>query len=188
MTLNRRDFIKSLGAASATAMVPASFSTFASDADDYKALVCVFLKGGNDFFHQVVPLNNAQYQDYAKVRQQLAVPKARLLQTGIQDEQGIELGLHQSMKSLLPLLKRGKADLVLNVGPLTQPTTRAGISSGNAVLPPNLFAHNKQQETWQHCWQGDDYSKTGWLGMTADVLMDELGACRIAFSRAQTPC
>ncbi|MDD1783676.1 DUF1501 domain-containing protein [Enterovibrio sp. ZSDZ35] len=181
MTLSRRQFMTAMGATSTAALVPASFSAYASEAEDYRALVCVFLKGGNDFFHQVVPLNTEHHQDYANSRQKLAVPKARLLKTGMRDSQGIALGLHQSLKPLLPLFQQGKASLVLNVGPMIAPITPLDIESGKALLPPNLFAHNKQQEAWQHSWLGETYSKAGWLGMTADVLMDEMGGMPSSF-------
>lgn len=79
MKLTRRQFVKSLGAAGATAAAPLSFSTKASQVDDYKALICIFFDGGNDFFHQVVPMDSEYYGHYAAVRQGIAVKKAQLM-------------------------------------------------------------------------------------------------------------
>lgn len=181
MKLTRRQFVKSLGAAGATAAAPLSFSTKASQVDDYKALICIFFDGGNDFFHQVVPMDSEYYGHYAAVRQGIAVKKSQLMPLTLRDQNGIPLGLHKSLAPIKPLFDRGMANVALNVGPLLAPTTKDDIVARRAELPPYLFAHNKQQEVWQHSWMGDEYSEQGWLGMTMDVLMKQFSALPNSF-------
>ncbi|MGF1766414.1 DUF1501 domain-containing protein [Enterovibrio makurazakiensis] len=176
MKLTRRHFIKTVGAASAAASAPFSFSTYAENADDYKALVCVFLNGGNDFFHQVLPLDSSNYNKFASSRKGIAVPQQSVLPTHIVDNHGVGYGVHKALKPLIPLLEKGKATFAVNVGPLLEPTNKNDIVSGQASLPPYLFAHNKQQEVWQHSWFGDHYGDHGWLGMSMDVIADEMSS------------
>lgn len=186
MKLTRRHFIQSLGAASATTAVPLSFSVRANGAEDYKALICVFLAGGNDFFHQVIPLDNTNYKKYASSRQGIAVSRDRVQPLPIQDVNGVQFGLHKAMAPLMPLFEQGKANIALNVGPLLAPVTRRDAESGRAELPPFLFAHNKQQEVWQRSWMGDKYSENGWLGMSMDLLSRSYGGLPNAFHTGPT--
>ncbi|WP_325892497.1 DUF1501 domain-containing protein [Grimontia sp. NTOU-MAR1] len=181
MTLTRRQVIKSLGAASATAAAPLSLSVHAGGADDYKALVCVFLAGGNDFFHQVLPLDSCNYNKYASSRYSIVVSQSMVNPLHIKDANGARFGLHKSMTPLMRLFERGKANFAINVGPLLAPVTQSDIVSGRADLPPFLFAHNKQQEVWQHSWMGRGYSENGWLGMSMDVLSRSNGGMPNAF-------
>ncbi|WP_394210147.1 DUF1501 domain-containing protein [Enterovibrio calviensis] len=181
MKLTRRHFIQSIGAVSATVSAPMSFSAIAEDAEDYKALVCVFLNGGNDFFHQVLPMDSTNYNKYASSRKGIAVSRQSLLPIDIRDKNDVEFGLHKSLKPLMPIFQKGKVSLAMNVGPLLEPTQKEDIVSGKAELPPYLFAHNKQQEVWQHSWQGDRYSGQGWLGMSMDVLMRDMSGIPNSF-------
>ena len=92
--------------------------------DDYRALVCVFLFGGNDSFNLLVPRSDAQYAVYAASRQNLAVPQGDLLSVNPLTPDGTDYGLHPAMASLQHLFEAGNAAFVTNVGPLIEPTTR----------------------------------------------------------------
>lgn len=181
MSLSRRQFLKSVGMAGAAAATPLSFSAKAAGVQDYKALVCIFLNGGNDFFHQVVATDDKHYKAFAAQRQALAPKHNELLPLALTDKYGVTLGLHSALKPLKPLFDRGSANVVLNVGPLLAPTNKDDIVNGRAKLPPYLFAHNKQQDVWQHSWMGDEYAEQGWMGMSMDVLMQQMSGLPNSF-------
>jgi uncharacterized protein (DUF1501 family) len=131
--------------------------------DDYKALVCVFLFGGNDSWNMVVPRSPAEYAAYATARQNLAIPQGDLLALDA------AFGLHPTMTGLRDLYLDGRCAIVANVGPLIVPTTRAQYESGTVALPPQLFSHNDQQDQW-HSLKGRAQLRSGWAGRVADAL------------------
>jgi uncharacterized protein (DUF1501 family) len=137
-------------------------------------LVCIFLFGGNDGNNLIVPNDNAGYQNYAKIRSNLALPQISLLPVTSQTTQASgqnSYGLHPNLTGLQGLFNSGQLALIANVGTLAQPLTRtqylAG-SAGGTVLPSNLFSHSDQQQ-WQTA-QFTGFSATGWAGRTADAL------------------
>jgi uncharacterized protein (DUF1501 family) len=151
---------------------------------DYKALVCVFLAGGNDSWNMVVPTSTAEYNAYsasrggeAGVGSGLAIPRASLLPLTPQvaDPNGLTYGVHPSMPGLQSLFNAGRAAVVANVGPLIRPTTKAQYQSAGWDLPPQLFSHNDQQDQW-HSLRGKALLKTGWGGRVADVLLAQTGS------------
>jgi uncharacterized protein (DUF1501 family) len=136
---------------------------------DYKALVCVFLFGGNDSFNMLVPRSDAQYNVYAASRQNLAIPQADLLPINPASSDGSLYGLHPSMTGLQGLFEAGRAAFIPNVGPLIEPTTKDQYLAGSVALPPQLFSHNDQQDQW-HSLKGNAQSSTGWAGRIADLI------------------
>jgi uncharacterized protein (DUF1501 family) len=150
-----------------------SYARFA----DYKALVCVFLFGGNDSWNMVVPRSAAEYQAYQLARQNLAVAQASLLPvtplTPLAN--GAQLGLHPSMPEIATLFEQdGSCAVVANVGPLITSTTLAQYQARSVALPPQLFSHNDQQDQWQSL-RGKTVSATGWAGRIADALGSQTG-------------
>jgi uncharacterized protein (DUF1501 family) len=145
----------------------------AADTDGYRALVCVFLLGGNDSFNMVVPRSTAEYTQYATSRQNLAVPQGSLLPITPRTSDGALYGVHPAMTGLQGLFAAGRAALVANVGPLIQPTTRAEVLERAVPLPPQLFSHNDQQDQWQSV-RGSALFTTGWAGRVADLLETDL--------------
>jgi uncharacterized protein (DUF1501 family) len=138
--------------------------------DDYKALVCVFLFGGNDANNMLVPFDTAGYTNYAAIRANLALPQNSLLPlTPLPN-----FALHPSLPDVQSLFNSGAAALVANVGTLTQPTTRSQYLAGSSV-PSNLFSHPDQQEEWQNASQ-DASTPTGWAGRISDVLAGSYNA------------
>jgi len=139
---------------------------------EYRALVCVFLLGGNDSFNMVVPLSDAEYAEYSRARQDLALGRTELLplQPLTRDLGGARYGLHPAMPELEALFNKGEVCAVIaNVGPLMQPTTKAAYLDGSADLPPQLFSHVDQQNQW-HCLHGTRVLNTGWAGRISDAL------------------
>ncbi len=172
-TLNRRDFLRTSGAAALFAATPGlAYSQVVGGLGpfpDYRALVCVFLFGGNDSFNMLVPNTTAEYNAYAASRQNLALLQDDLLPITPASSSGPDFGLHPSMGAIRGLFQSGEAAFVTNVGPLIRPTTRDEIFAGSAVLPPQLFSHNDQQDQWASL-RGNAPSKTGWAGRMADLM------------------
>ena len=136
---------------------------------DYKALVCIFLAGGNDSFNMLVPRSNAEYSEYATIRADLALPQGDLIPLNAQGTDGREYGVHPAMPEVAQLFNAGQLAFVANVGTLVEPTTLAGIESGLAKLPLGLYSHSDQIMHWQTSVP-DKRTGFGWGGRTADLL------------------
>ena len=171
--LNRREFLKMTAAGAWLAAQPSVGLTHmvapTAGFSDYRALVCVFLFGGNDSFNMLVPRSRAEYRAYARSRQNLAIPRRDLIAVSPLTSDGFEYGLHPVMSSVASLFARSRAAFVANVGPLIEPTTKEQYESGSVALPLRLFSHNDQQDQWQSL-QGQAPIETGWAGRVADLL------------------
>lgn len=139
--------------------------------DDYKALVCIFLFGGNDSNNLIIPRGTTEHAAYSTTRGNLAIPSSDLLPISPSTNDGREWGLHPSVPELQTLFNDGKMAVLPNVGTLVAPITKADYFSGGAALPPQLFSHSDQQVQWQTSVP-DQKSRTGWGGRTADLLKD----------------
>ncbi|MCA9920269.1 MAG: DUF1501 domain-containing protein, partial [Anaerolineales bacterium] len=137
--------------------------------NDYKALVCIFLAGGNDSFNMLVPRGNSEYSEYAAIRADLALPQGNLLPLNALETDGRSYGVHPSMPEVAQLFNAGDLAFVANVGTLVEPTTLAGIESGLAKLPLGLYSHSDQIMHWQTSVP-DKRTGFGWGGRTADLL------------------
>ena len=172
-TLNRRDFLRTSGAAALFAATPGlAYSQVIGGGgsfDDYRALVCVFMFGGNDSYNMLVPRSDAEYNIYGTSRQNLAVPQGDLLAITPPGQGAIAYGLHPSMGGVQNLFESGNAAFVTNVGPLVEPTSKTDYFNGSVALPPQLFSHNDQQDQWTSL-RGTAPSKTGWAGRMADLI------------------
>jgi uncharacterized protein (DUF1501 family) len=149
----------------------------AEPATDYKALVCVFLSGGNDANNWIVPSDNTTYAEYAATRGNLVLPQSSLLplRTGpggsdpAYSYQGRTYGFHPGCSNLQTLFGEKKLAIVQNVGTLVRPTTKANYNSGLAAYrPPQLFSHSDQVTQWQTSIP-DQPPATGWAGRIADI-------------------
>jgi uncharacterized protein (DUF1501 family) len=139
-------------------------------AKDYKALVCLFLYGGNDGDNCLIPRSSGEYKMYAAQRGVLAIPHAQLLPLTTNKSDGREFGLTPHWVELHRLFEQKKLALLANVGSLVEPTTRAMYIAKRAKLPRNLFSHSDQQEMWSNGWARDVASNTGWGGRMADLM------------------
>lgn len=150
---------------------------------DYKALVCVFLFGGNDYANTVITADTPSYDQYSTIRggtSGIAIAQADLAATTLnplvapQDLLGASrtYALHPSMAGLTNLFNTGKAAVLLNVGPLVKPLTKTQYNSSdrtNFPRPPQLFSHNDQQSVWQS--SAAEGSKVGWGGRVGDRVL-----------------
>src|SRR5579859_6765817 len=141
-----------------------------SNIQDYKALVCIFLSGGNDSNNLIVPAIPAEYDSYASIRTPvLALPQSSILPISPLNSDGHEYGLHPACPELQTLFGEGKLALLFNTGTLLYPITRAQYQSGVLEKPPQLFSHSDQVSQWQTSIP-DRPPLTGWGGRCADLM------------------
>ena len=141
----------------------------AATSSDYKALVCIFLYGGNDANNTIVPLDTAGYANYAQTRSYLALPQAQLLPLAVASG-APQYGLHPALPGLQSLWASGNLAIVANVGTLVQPLTKAQYLSTTTVKPESLFSHIDQQHEWQASISSTSSSNSGWGGRLLDAL------------------
>ncbi|MEP6767269.1 MAG: DUF1501 domain-containing protein [Acidobacteriota bacterium] len=179
MEQSRRDFLKRTGClALGAAAFSAGFEKFGlvsahaltAAPTDYKALVCIFLSGGNDSNNMIVPLDTTQYNAYSLARNasSLALGTGQLISI-TPPSIGTDFGLHPALPELKALWDQSRLAVVANVGPLVQPLLRAEYQSG-AARPYQLFSHSDQVAQWQTS-RSDVRSQVGWGGATADKML-----------------
>lgn len=166
--LKKASLIAGAGATSTFSGLSA-IDAFAQDQGDYRALVCVFLYGGNDSFNMFVPRTSEPYNLYAQARRNLAVSKDSLISVSPNASDGAQYGFHPSTPELANLFNNGKLAVVGNVGPLVVPTSREDYQANRVPLPPRLFSHNDQQDFWQSL-QSAAPQPSGWAGRVADAM------------------
>ncbi len=185
--LTRRRFLKQVGgfagsSAFATALGMHKWAAAAPLAD-YKALVCVFLYGGNDSMGTVVPRSGDAYTKYAAARGPIKLAAGTLLPINPTTPQSAELGFPAAMAEMQTLFQQRRLAVLSNVGPLVAPTTRAQFLAESVPLPPNLFAHDEQQEQWQSLQSYSPNAQlTGWGGRSADLLRSLNGSSQVSLS------
>ena len=137
----------------------------------YKAMVCIFMFGGNDGNNVLIPNDSRYTSNYATPRGALAVPLANLLPLLPVNPPngGGSYGLHPSLSEVANLFNGGKAAVIANVGTLLAPITQAQYNAKSVAVPPQLFSHQDQQLEWQTSIE-DQPPATGWGGRTADLL------------------
>jgi len=139
-------------------------SALAQGTTDYKALVCIFMFGGNDSNNMLVP-TDSRYTQYLQARSVLALPQSQLLPLQM-NGQSI-YGLHPNMPEMQGYFNSQKSlAIIANVGTLVQPTTQATYRAFQN-LPENLFSHSDQQDQWQSA-QLAGIPVSGWAGKVAD--------------------
>jgi uncharacterized protein (DUF1501 family) len=169
--MKRRSFLQHAGALAGTAALGqfGVFAAHAASANDYKALVCVFLYGGNDANNMIVPLDSAGYANYAQTRSYLALPQAQLLPLAAASG-APQFGLHPALPGLQSLWASGNLAVVANVGTLVQPLTKTQYLSTTTLKPESLFSHIDQQHQWQASISTTSSSNSGWGGRLSDQL------------------
>lgn len=181
---SRRNFLHSMLAAAGTAGAPFALnlaavgSAAAQNANDYKALICLYMAGGNDGFNTVLATDSASWGEYTRLRStgdsvSIALPAVGLANgvlpvTLKTPRSGRTFGLHPKLGSVKGLFDSGRAAIIANVGTLVQPTTKAQYLAGSVALPPKLFSHNDQQAVWQS--NAPEGGGLGWGGRMGDLL------------------
>lgn len=137
--------------------------------NDYKALVCVLLAGGNDSYNMLVPRGASEYQEYANVRSELALSQGSILPLNPVTPIGMDLGLHPSMPEVQQLFNSGKLSFLNNVGTLVHPTTKNQYFNETIDLPLGLYSHADQIQQWQTGVTNERVA-LGWGGRMADIM------------------
>jgi uncharacterized protein (DUF1501 family) len=187
VVLQRAIQLSALGVATPLAINLAAIGEAAAfEGTDYKALVCVFMFGGNDYANTVVPYDAANYALYHQIRagsggeeqSGIAIARADLAATALTPLDGavltdnLQYALAPPLAGLKSLFDAGRLAIQLNVGPLIQPTTLAQFTSANRTinpLPPKLFSHNDQLSVWQS--DGAEGATHGWGGRLGDIAL-----------------
>lgn len=167
---DRRQFLLSAASLAATGALGLARPALAAPlgGTGYKALVCVFLYGGNDGNNVVVPMDSAGYAAYAKARGDPASGGLALVQSTLAPLAGSNLGLHAALAPLADIWNQGHLAVQANVGSLAGPLTKASYLSTPAAAPPSLFSHIDQQTQWQQGGAGLAVP-SGWGGRVADL-------------------
>jgi uncharacterized protein (DUF1501 family) len=189
--LRQAGALATLGAASPLALnLAAMGAASAQTAPDYKALVCIFLFGGNDAYNMVLPTDTASWSAYSAVRNQ-APESIALLAPGTAANAAAAVGSPARLGGVLPIVPANvqgrsfalhpmlatlqsmfdtdrRLAIVPNVGPLVLPTTKAQYALSSHLKPANLFSHNDQQNTWQ-TFQPEG-ATVGWGGRLGDLM------------------
>lgn len=182
---NRRSFLKGAGALSflgGTGILSAlGQHANAANVDGYKALVCLFFRGGQDSHDTVLPYDQASYDDYALARPEMLARYAKqaggstrsrerllaLSPTNSSQFGARQFALPETLAPLKTLFDSGNAAIVGNVGPLIEPLTRAQLEAESIPTPRRLFSHNDQQATWASL--ESEGKSIGWGGKFADA-------------------
>ncbi len=162
----RRNFLKT---ASVAGMLRFGAINAMAQATGYKALVCIYMSGGNDGNNVVAPQAPSEYSAYKSIRGSLALPDGNAKLLPVTALNGTPYGLTDGLAKIHPFWAQNKLAVVANMGMLVQPTTRAQYLSNAVQVPTNLFSHSDQTAQMQSCIPSSSAS-TGWAGRVADAL------------------
>jgi uncharacterized protein (DUF1501 family) len=167
--MKRRHFLRLTGAAPVVSLLGgASLLGQMHDglaaASDYRAVICLFLGGGNDGNNTLVPLDGA-YGDYSTARPELALPKDSLVKLN-GSSAGHSFGLHPGLAPLADLYNQGRLAWIANTGPLVKPATAQQVLQQSVQVPSFLLSHS-DQTMWQQGWLGDA-DASGWAGRSLE--------------------
>ena len=140
-----------------------------SNTEDYKAMVCILLAGGNDSFNMLIPKGNYEYDEYATTRSNMSIAQNDILQINPNTSDGRVFGLHPSMPDVQQLFESSELAFLCNVGTLIEPSSKADILNKSVRTPLGLFSHADQIQQWQ---TGRPHERTnlGWGGRIADLV------------------
>ena len=188
MGITRRDFLRSSACAFGSMALASSIDTFGvvhaltpQAATDYKALVCLFLNGGNDGNNMLISLDQyngpagSVIEGYSNVRNTsgLAIAQSSLLP--VSPASGGSYGFHPNIPEMRDLFNQGKLAVLCNSGPLVEPLTRTTYQNGTGKKPLQLFSHSDQVGLFQTAI-ANTVSQTGWGGRLADKAQGLNGA------------
>lgn len=168
---SRRNFIKLFGKSILGGALGGSFLPLLANAQnntDYKALVCIYLQGGNDAFNCLVPMGDSAYKSYQNIRQELAVPREQLLTLNTLNHGSY--GVHPLLNKTHGLFNQSKLAFITNVGNMAEPITKQSYLDKTATPPAHLFSHHDQTLYADTLNNGD--LSTGWAGRIAEMLGD----------------
>lgn len=186
-SLSRRNFLKksalaTLGSSSLLSLIgqfnlaQAQTSPFS----DYKALVCVFLYGGNDAYSMLLPHSHSEYNSYANTRRNLAIAREQIVPISPLNNQPADYGLHPELTAVANLFTNKKLSFVNNIGTLIEPVSKIDYLTNRVLVPPQLFSHNDQQNFFMSLQATKP--QQGWASRMADLMMDANGQTNLAMN------
>lgn len=143
---------------------PSLTTTLDNSPGDYKALVCLFLRGGNDGFNTIIPTDDIGYQEYSSARGSLTLEQSQLLRLN-----AVDVGFHPACTGFRDLFNNGNLAILANTGTLIEPVSLADYHDKRVALPPQLFSHADQRKLWVTGDAKGDVA-TGWAGRMADLV------------------
>lgn len=147
----------------------ASMQDFTASApDDYKALVCLFKAGGNDSFNMLMPHGQAEYNEYATTRSNLAIDREDMLPLDFTSAQGKQFSVHPEMEGVQQLFNNEDLCFVTNVGTMIHPVTKTEFEDKLVPLPLGLFSHSDQISQWETAYPHQRVYN-GWGGKLAEM-------------------
>ena len=153
----------------------------AATASDYKALVCIFLYGGNDYANTLVPYDESSFAAYTAARANIGYQRQALAGSVLSPEIALPGGrvyaLSPSMPEMNQLFAAGRMAVALNVGTLVEPTTKTQFTRNTVKLPPKLFSHNDQQSFFQA--SNPEGATSGWGGRIGDMFQSGNGTAAL---------
>lgn len=166
---NRRSMLRGIGATALLSRLGCINALAQSTPPDYKALVCIFLVGGNDGHNTVVPLTQSQFNAYKTARGSLALPDSNGPLLQVETPDGTPYGFNAGLAAIHPLWAQGKLAVMANTGMLVEPVTRGEFANNAKKLPSNLFSHSDQIQQMQSGIPSSS-GGTGWGARAVDVL------------------
>ena len=178
----RREFLKrsccslaSMGILGSLGRISTVSALAAPVCSDYKALVCIFLFGGNDANNLIIPVDAVGYQNYANARGSQSQGGLALAQNSLLALNGGAYGIHPAMPEVQALFNANQLAFLVNVGPLIVPLNQTSYFNNSVPIPDNLYSHYDQQNCWQTV-QLTGVPSTGWAGRMADLIVAS-GSC-----------
>lgn len=169
--ISRRNLLRGLGAAALLTRAGWLSALSQTVTPEYKALVCIFLVGGNDGHNTIVPLTQSEYNAYKTARGTLALPDGNGPLETVEDyTTGLPYGLHPGLAPLVSLWTDNKLGVLANVGMLVKPVTRNAFLANAVPVPTNLFSHSDQIQQMQAAIPSSS-AGTGWGARAADKVV-----------------
>jgi len=167
--MNRRQWVQKIGGAALLAGLGKMTALAQTGFPDYKALVCVFLSGGNDGHNTIIPLTQSEFNSYQAARGSLALPDNNGALLPISTPDGTPFGLNPGLSAIHPLWAQGRMGFVANTGVLVQPVNRTQFLANAVPVPTNLFSHSDQIQQMQSGIPSSS-GGTGWGARAADAI------------------
>lgn len=178
---SRRGFLRTcstltaIGAGTPLALNLATMAGAAAQSapSDYKAIVCLYLAGGNDNFDTFIPYDSTSYNSYSGVRGTIAQPRPASALATTRAQSGRQINFHSQLANFNSIYNAGRLAVLANVGPLTAPSSKSDLLAGRVAYPRQLGSHNDQSNTWLALATS---SPTGWGGRMGDLIQSSNGA------------
>jgi len=173
--ITRRQLIGGLGGTALLARLGRINALAQNAPPDYKALVCIFLSGGNDGHNTLVPLTQSEFNTYRTIRGSVALPDNNGPLLSVVTPEGVPYGLNPGLAAIHPLWAQGRLAMLANTGMLVQPVSRQQFLANTVPVPTNLFSHSDQIQQMQSGIPSTS-AATGWAARALDVIQSMNGA------------